>query len=102
MSTSYIQPDLRLAVDQTFGRRARVALTSHNREDLREQHAIGEEIADLITQGAISTGVDEDELDEELEGLQQEVLDERMLKTGTVPVADSVQRLPNVAVGEGE
>lgn len=48
--------------------------------------------------------MDEDELEEELEDLQQEVLDEKMLKSGTVPVADSVsvQRLPNVSNTEGE
>lgn len=63
-------------------------------EDLREQHAVGEEIAEALTQGASSTGVDEDELDEELAELQQEQLDERMLKTGTVPVSDQIQRVP--------
>jgi charged multivesicular body protein 4 len=60
-------------------------------EDLREQHAVGEEIAEALTQGAQTSGVDEDELDE----LQQEALDERMLKTGSVPVHDQIQRMPN-------
>ena len=69
-------------------------------EDLREQHAVGEEIAEALTQGAVGTGVDEDELDEELAELQQEELDNKMLKTGTVPVSDQIQRLPNAAVGE--
>jgi charged multivesicular body protein 4 len=64
-------------------------------EDLRDQHAVGEEIAEALTQGASSTGIDEDELDEELAELQQEALDERMLKTGTVPVSDQIQRVPN-------
>lgn len=64
-------------------------------EDLREQHAVGEEIAEALTQGAGPTGVDEDELDEELAELQQEQLDERMLKTGSVPVHDQIQRMPN-------
>lgn len=68
-------------------------------EDLREQHAIGEEIAEALTQGAVSQGVDEDELDEELAELQQEELDNKMLKTGTVPVSDQIQRLPNVGTG---
>lgn len=36
------------------------------------------------------------ELDEELEALQQEKLDEDMLKTGNVPVGDAVGRLPNL------
>ena len=64
-------------------------------EDLREQHAVGEEIAEALTQGAQTSGVDEDELDEELAELQQEALDERMLKTGSVPVHDQIQRMPN-------
>lgn len=69
------------------------------REDLRDQHAIGEEIATAIS-GGIDMGVDEDELDEELAELQQEELDNKMLKTGTVPVHDQVQRLPTAATGE--
>jgi charged multivesicular body protein 4A/B len=71
-------------------------------EDLREQHAIGEEIAEALTQGNIGQGVDEDELDEELAELQQEELDNKMLKTGTVPVSDQIQRAPAVNTGEGE
>lgn len=69
-------------------------------EDLREQHAIGEEIAEALTQGSVGQGVDEEELDEELAELQQEELDNKMLKTGTVPVSDQIQRMPNAAVGE--
>lgn len=71
-------------------------------EDLREQHAIGEEIAEALTQGSVGQGVDEDELDEELADLQQEELDNKMLKTGSVPVGDRIQGLPNAAVGERE
>ncbi|GAB7358666.1 hypothetical protein MBLNU230_g3895t1 [Neophaeotheca triangularis] len=69
-------------------------------EDLREQHAIGEEIAEALTQGSVGQGVDEDELDEELEGLQQEQLDEKMLKTGSVPVGDQISSMPDRPVGE--
>ena len=46
------------------------------------------------------TGIDEDDLDEELAELQQEELDNKMLKTGTVPVSDEVTRLPTVVHGE--
>jgi len=35
-------------------------------------------------------------LEEELEGIQQEQMDELMLKSGTVPVAGAVNRLPAV------
>ncbi|KAF2774052.1 Snf7-domain-containing protein [Teratosphaeria nubilosa] len=68
-------------------------------EDLKEQHAIGEEIAEALTQGN-ATGVDEDELDAEFEELQQAELDKQMLRGGQVPVSDQVQRLPNVGTGE--
>jgi charged multivesicular body protein 4 len=71
-------------------------------EDLREQHAIGEEIADALTQGNSMQGVDEDELEDELAELQQEELDNKMLKTGTVPVSDRELRLPSQPVGESE
>ncbi|KAI8930782.1 ESCRT-III subunit protein snf7, variant 2 [Plenodomus lindquistii] len=63
-------------------------------EDLREQHAIGEEISEAITSGVASNGIDEDELDEELAELQQEKLDEEMLRTGNVPINDTVGKLP--------
>jgi charged multivesicular body protein 4 len=71
-------------------------------EELREQHAVGEEIAEAFTQGAVGNSVDEDELDEELAELQQEELDNKMLKTGSVPVSDQIQRMPNVGLSERE
>ena len=70
-------------------------------EDLKEQHAIGEEIAEALTQGNLQ-GVDEEELEDELAELQQEELDNKMLKTGSVPVSDQVTKLPSVNTGEGE
>ena len=36
--------------------------------------------------------MDEDELESELEGLQQEQLDERMMGAGKVPVGDKIDR----------
>jgi charged multivesicular body protein 4 len=39
-------------------------------------------------------------LDDELAELEQEQLDNKMLKTGTVPVSDEIHRLPAVANGE--
>lgn len=71
-------------------------------EELREQHAIGEEISEAIGQPVGQQIADEDELDAELEELQQEQLDEKMLKTGTLPVSDKVNRLPTVAQGESQ
>jgi hypothetical protein len=46
--------------------------------------------------------VDEDELNEELDALEQEQLDNKMLKTGTVPVSDEIHRLPAAANGESK
>jgi len=79
---------------------SRIINTFH-REELREQHDIGTEIATALSSG-VDTGVDEDELEDELAELQQEELDNKMLKTGTVPVHDQVQRLPTAATGECE
>ncbi|KAI9695169.1 MAG: ESCRT-III subunit protein snf7 [Bogoriella megaspora] len=69
-------------------------------EDLREQHAIGEEISEALTTGGVGQQLDEDELEDELADLQQEQLDNEMTKTGTVPVSDRVHRLPVAANNE--
>lgn len=57
---------------------------------------------DAITGAQVGQVVDEDDLEAELESMQQEQLDEQMLKTGTVPVADSISRMPNVPNGAGK
>jgi charged multivesicular body protein 4 len=69
------------------------------REELRDQHAIVEEIGEAITQSTAMQGVDETELEDELEALQQEELDNRMLATGTVPVGDKVGAMPSAPQG---
>lgn len=71
-----------------------------NREKLRDQNALSEEIVAAITSNALGETVDEDELEKELEYLQQEQLDEQMLGTGPVPVADAVHKMPAVANGK--
>ncbi|RVX67107.1 Vacuolar-sorting protein SNF7 [Exophiala mesophila] len=68
-------------------------------DELREQHALGEEIATAITNAPIGDPIDEADLEEELEGLEQEAMDERMLKTGPTPVTGEINRLPAVATG---
>ena len=73
-----------------------------NRERLREQNALSEEIVSAITTNTIGETMDEDELDAELEELQQEQLDEQMLDTGNVPVSDAVHKMPAVANGESK
>lgn len=75
---------------------------SGNSDELRDQHALSQEIVNAITGANIGEPVDETELDEELEGMEQERIDEAMLKTGTVPVADEVNRLPEVGNKERE
>lgn len=65
------------------------------REQLREQHELTQEIGNAITSMPITEPIDEDELQADLDKLEQETLDEKMLRTGTVPVADSLSnRLP--------
>lgn len=65
------------------------------REQLREQHELTQEIGTAITSMPLTEPVDEDELQADLDKLEQEALDEKMLKTGTVPVADSLNSLPS-------
>ncbi|KAM7216300.1 putative vacuolar-sorting protein snf7 protein [Rhypophila decipiens] len=69
-------------------------------QKLQDQIALSEEIVTSMNSVQVGNAVDEDELEDELEQLQQEQLDEQMLKTGTVPVSDQIQRMPAVANGE--
>lgn len=72
--------------------RTQMRLTYSRREQLREQHELTQEIGNAITSMPITDPIDEDELEADLAALEQENLDEKMLKTGTVP-QDSLQRL---------
>jgi len=71
-------------------------------DELREQQQLGEEIANAITSAPIGEPVDEGELEDELEGLEQEMLDERMVKTGALPVGGELERAPAVPNVPGE
>ena len=53
-----------------------------------------------ITGNQLGEPIDDEELNDELEQMQQEHLDEQMLKTGTVPTADAVHKLPTPASAE--
>jgi len=66
---------------------------------LQEQNALSEEIVEAMNGISLGNQVDEQDLEDELEALQQEELDQKMLETGTVP-ADAIQRMPAVASGE--
>lgn len=67
---------------------------------LREQHQLSEEIVSAITSVPLGEQPDEDELEAELEGLEQEAMDERMLNTGPVPVNSQLDRLPEAGKSE--
>ncbi|KAK3182463.1 ESCRT-III subunit protein snf7 [Lecanicillium sp. MT-2017a] len=56
-------------------------------DGMREQQELSDDIVNALGQNA--NPIDEHELEEDLELLQQEQLDEAMLKTGTVPVLPS-------------
>lgn len=64
------------------------------REQLQDQHALSAEIGSAITSVPIGEQPDEDELDAELEGLEQEAMDAKMVNTGFVPVGTQLDRLP--------
>jgi len=85
---------------QTIHGKLNIDTVDETMEKLREQHALGEEIANAITSAPIGEPIDEMELEDELAELEQEQLDNNMLKTGTVPVSDEIQRLPAAANGE--
>jgi charged multivesicular body protein 4A/B len=53
-----------------------------------------------ITNASVGEALDEDELEAELEGMEQERIDEQMLNTGTIPVATRLDGLPSAANGE--
>ncbi|PHH61756.1 hypothetical protein CDD81_8003 [Ophiocordyceps australis] len=63
-------------------------------EKLRDQNALSEEIVSAITSASISDPIDDGEIEEELAELEQKQLDEDILKTGNVPVADAVHKMP--------
>ncbi|KXG45268.1 Snf7 [Penicillium griseofulvum] len=63
-------------------------------EELQDQHALSAEIGSVITSFPIGEQPDEGELDAELEDLEQEAMDAKMLHTGTVPAGSHLDRLP--------
>lgn len=87
------------AMKQIHGK-LNIDMVDKTMEDLREQHALGEEISSIITSAPLGETIDEADLDDELAEMEQEQLDNKMLKTGTVPVSDEVHRLPAAVNGE--
>ncbi|EAQ90754.1 hypothetical protein CHGG_02689 [Chaetomium globosum CBS 148.51] len=68
-------------------------------DKLQEYNRLNEEIAEAMGSVSVGPQLDDTELEDELEALQQQDLEDKMLETGAVPV-DSIQRLPTVANGE--
>jgi charged multivesicular body protein 4 len=62
-------------------------------EDIREQKEISEEIANILSQNTVKQH-DDDELLKELEGLQQEEIDKKLLDTNKEPLPDVPTQLP--------
>ena len=79
-----------------------VCLLTRCRDILREQHQLSEEIGAAITSVPLGEQPDEEDLDAELEGLEQEAMDERMLNTGPVPVNTQLDRLPAAGTSDRE
>jgi len=90
---TFPEQEIVVAVSWTRKALADVLFTSFRvyREELSDQRILADEIGNAIATGP-QTGeaLDETELEEELEGLEQEALDEKMLKTGSMPVMPSV------------
>ncbi|KAK5992387.1 Vacuolar-sorting protein SNF7 [Cladobotryum mycophilum] len=69
-------------------------------DKMREQNTLSEEIVNAITGNTLGEPIDDAELEDELDQMQQEQLDEQILKTGNVPVADAVHKMPSPAHAE--
>ncbi|KAM0198246.1 hypothetical protein ACHAPA_009108 [Fusarium lateritium] len=69
-------------------------------DELNEHNAMSDEIVNAITSRTLGDPIDDEDLENELDELQQEQLDEQMLKTGSVPVSDAVHKLPTPASAE--
>lgn len=67
---------------------------SDNREKLREQNALGDEIAEAMTTTDLANQIDQDDLEAELDELQQESIDEQMLKLSDASIPKGMQNPP--------
>ncbi|KAI5282171.1 ESCRT-III subunit protein snf7 [Ascosphaera aggregata] len=78
-----------------------IEMVDQTMDELREQQQLSEEIVNAVTSAPLGgEPIDEDDLQEELDQMEQEAVDERMLKTGTVPVANRLDSLPAAAKAE--
>lgn len=82
------------AVLKTMSETAKIVKQEHNNldinkvedivDEIREQKEISDEIANLLTQTTATKNYDEDDLMKELEGMQQEELDAKLISTDKV------------------
>lgn len=70
-------------------------------DDIRDQMAISNEISEAIARPALGNEIDEDELREELEALEQEELDNKLVGVDVpsqrVPTAPERRTIPNLS-----
>lgn len=91
------------AVLKTMSETAKIVKQEHNNldinkvedivDEIREQKEISDEIANLLTQTTATKNYDEDDLLKELEGMQQEELDAKLISTEKAP---TTVKLPDV------
>ncbi|MFH4974547.1 hypothetical protein AB6A40_001256 [Gnathostoma spinigerum] len=63
-------------------------------EDIMEQQEVSNEISEAISNPIGFQGIDEDELERELESLEQEELDKKLLDAGKMPDASALPEAP--------
>jgi charged multivesicular body protein 4 len=69
-------------------------------DDIREQMDLANEISEAISQPVgFGTEYDEDELNQELEDLEQEELDAKLLDTGVTSGLEAAPSVPNEMPG---
>lgn len=69
-------------------------------DEIREQAELGEEISEAISRSYPVDNIDEDELEDELEALQQEEVDNKLLNSGTKTSQVRLPDAPNTSIRE--
>lgn len=69
-------------------------------DEIREQAELGEEISEAISRSHPVDNIDEDELEDELEALQQEEVDSKLLNSGTKTSQVQLPDAPNTSIRE--
>lgn len=69
-------------------------------DEIREQAELGEEISEAISRSYPVDNIDEDELEEELETLEQEEVNDKLLNSGTKTSQVELPDAPNTSIKE--